>query len=89
MSLIDNNDTILIARKQSFKIRSKDTKERSMSASLDVLQYDRGRSPPPPCNFYLNYKVFQAQFDDEVCSYLNEPANGLKIGHLLISTGAD
>lgn len=51
MSLIDNNDTILIARKQSFKIRSKkkeeDTKERSMSASLDVLQYDRGRSPPP------------------------------------------
>lgn len=44
---------------------------------------------PPPCNFYLNYKVFQAQFDDEVCSYLNEPANGLKIGHLLISTGAD
>lgn len=47
MSLIDNNDTILIARKQSFKIRSKDTKERSMSALLDVLQYDRGRSPPP------------------------------------------
>lgn len=46
MSLIDNNDTILIARKQSFQIRSKDTKERSMSASLDVLQYDRGRSPP-------------------------------------------
>lgn len=45
MSLIDNNDTILIARKKSFKIRSKDTKERSMSASsLDVLlQYDRQR----------------------------------------------
>ena len=48
-----------------------------------------GVDPRPPCNFYLNYKVFQAQFDDEVCSYLNEPAKGLKIGHLSISTSAD